>query len=174
MDPRETMMDKAEFETTPTASYLPFLDQVDSPPSQTKGSGTAGRRRARDSGFFLPRRREAQEPLRVRLAPQQLYWLRLAAARAGRKIDESVIVSAALALVEWLDIDWRTIGSRADVEKSLARVVRSLASPRSPVIDPSPPASAPPIPAGRSAEPWPAGDPFRPGDAGGDDHGVEP
>ncbi len=67
----------------------------------------------------LPRRREAVESLRVRLAPEQLYWLQLAAARAGDKVDASLLVAAGLALLERLPIDWRAVRSRRDLEDAL-------------------------------------------------------
>lgn len=68
----------------------------------------------------LPRRREATESLRVRLAPEHLYWLRLNAARAGGKVDESVLVAAGLMLLAERAIDWRAMRSRADLRAALA------------------------------------------------------
>lgn len=130
-----------ESEPSPVrASYLPFLeDNVHEPSPGTDAGAERGRRRSREGssadtraadtrGFTLPRRREARESLRVQLVPEQLYWLRLAAARAGRKVDESTIVAAGLALLERLDIDWRRIGSRADLAQVLARTARAGAS----------------------------------------------
>jgi hypothetical protein len=120
-------MAKDEPEHAPLSpSYLPFLEQSEAASRETRplGSGPE-RRRDQDSGFILPRRREAIEPLRVALAPQQLYWVRLAAARAGSKVDESTIVAAGLALLEWMDVDWRTVESRGDLERILARFTKS-------------------------------------------------
>lgn len=70
--------------------------------------------------FLAPRRRTTTETIKVRLAPEQLYWLRLTAARAGRKVSESTIVAAGLRLVEWLDLDWRCIDSRTALAAALA------------------------------------------------------
>jgi hypothetical protein len=67
----------------------------------------------------LPRRRDETESLRVHLAPEQLYWVRLAAARAGTKVDESALVAAGLALLEQRAIDWRRIRSRGDLRAAL-------------------------------------------------------
>jgi hypothetical protein len=86
--------------------------------------GAAGRPRLR-----LPRRREAVETLRVRLAPEQLYWLQLAAARAGDKVDPSLLVAAGLALLERLPIDWRAVRSRRDLALALERALELPTSP---------------------------------------------
>jgi hypothetical protein len=114
-------------------SYLRVLEEIEGGGSRPP----ARRERAArlETGLRVPRRRAATESLRVRLAPEQLYWLRLAAARAGDKIDESAIVAAGLAILEELDLDWRTIGSRSELA---ARLTRALA-PRRP---PAPPAAA--------------------------------
>ena len=75
------------------------------------------------SAIRLPKRREAVESLRVRLAPEQLYWLHLAAARAGAKVDASLIVAAGLALLERLPIDWRLVRSRGDLALVIERAL---------------------------------------------------
>jgi hypothetical protein len=99
----------------------------------------------------LPRRREATESLRVRLAPEQLHWVRLAAARAGSKVDESALVAAGLALLEQRALDWRAIRTRADLRAALVRgpVVPSPASPEVP----APPPPMPPSPSTPGAAP---------------------
>jgi hypothetical protein len=86
------------------------------PPESTYGAGPT-------SGIRLPKRREAVESLRVRLAPEQLYWLHLAAARAGEKVDASLIVAAGLALLERLPIDWRAMRSRGDLALAIERAL---------------------------------------------------
>ena len=68
----------------------------------------------------LPRRRQATERLRVRLAPEHLYWLRLTAARAGAKVDESLLVAAGLMLLAERGIDWRAVRSRSDLRAAVA------------------------------------------------------
>lgn len=127
-------MDSREIETgrrPVPGTYIRVLDELE-------GAGAprpAGRGRTPriETGLKVPRRRAATESLRVRLAPEQLYWLRLAAARAGDKIDESAIVAAGLAILEELDLDWRTIGSRPELA---ARLTRALA-PRRPPATPA-------------------------------------
>lgn len=82
------------------------------------GTGKTGR----DLAQLLvpPRRRDATESVRVKLAPEQFYWLHLAAARAGAKVDQSTIVAAALRLVELHNLDWRQIDSRMTLASALA------------------------------------------------------
>jgi hypothetical protein len=80
----------------------------------------------------LPRRREETESLRVHLAPEQLYWVRLAAARAGSKVDESTLVAAGLALLEQRGLDWRGIRSRSDLRAALAMPPAPSALPGEP------------------------------------------
>jgi hypothetical protein len=62
--------------------------------------------------------------MRIRLSSEQFYWLRLAAARAGGKLDESTIIAAAIRLLEQLDIDWRSIDSRASLARAMATAAR--------------------------------------------------
>jgi hypothetical protein len=71
-----------------------------------------------------PRRRDTREALRIRLSSEQFYWLRLAAARAGGKLDESTIIAAAIRLLEQLDIDWRFVDSRTSLARAMATAAR--------------------------------------------------
>jgi len=73
--------------------------------------------------FLAPRRREATETIKTRLAPEQLYWLRLTATRAGRKLSESTIIAAGLRVIEWLSLDWRCIDSRAALAAALSEAL---------------------------------------------------
>jgi len=105
------------------ASYIRFLDHHDASETPRSNSPRPARGDTRPPGFVLPRRRQTSESLRVRLTPEQLYWLRLAAARAGGKIDESAIIAAGIALLERLPIDWRRIASRTDLAQALTRAL---------------------------------------------------
>jgi len=90
------------------------------PPPPPTGEWGRGRGGVVEPGpLELPRRREATESLRVRLSPEHLYWLRLTAARAGDKVDESVLVAAGLMLLAERAIDWRAMRSRADLRAAL-------------------------------------------------------
>ena len=100
-------------------SYVPA-----SPAAESLHHGAAG-----GPGVRLPRRREAVERLRVRLAPEQLYWLQLAAARAGDKVDPSLLVAAGLALLERLPVDWRAVRSRRDLALAIERALALATSP---------------------------------------------
>ncbi len=86
------------------------------PPRTATGSRASG-------PFVAPRRRASTESIKVRLAPEQLYWLRLTAARAGRKVNESMIVAAGLRVIEWLNLDWRCIDSRTAIAAALAEAL---------------------------------------------------
>jgi len=81
------------------------------------------------SGLRIPRRRDAAESIRVRLAPEQLYWLHLAAARAGEKVDASLIVAAGLALLERLPIDWRRVRTRRELALAVEEAMTLSAPP---------------------------------------------
>lgn len=105
------------------ASYIRFLDHHAAGETRRSNAPRPPREDSRPPAFILPRRRQASESLRVRLTPEQLYWLRLAAARAGGKIDESAIVAAGIALLERLPIDWRRIASRTDLAQALNRAI---------------------------------------------------
>jgi hypothetical protein len=101
------------------ASYIRFLDHFDSGRKRRATPPRPNRGESNLPALALPRRRDAKQTLRVRVTDEQLYWLRLAAARAGGKVDESAIVAAGLALLERLAIDWRVIGSRTDLAKAM-------------------------------------------------------
>ena len=138
------------------ASYVSFLERWNPPPGSPSAPGTtppepapverkartaSSRRKARRTRpsaagdalapFLAPRRRTATEPIKVRLAAEQLYWLRLTAARAGRKVNEATIVAAGLRVIEWLDLDWRCIDSRAALAAALAEALGTAAAPAS-------------------------------------------
>jgi hypothetical protein len=103
------------------AKYARLLDHYDPRAGTRSHSPRPARGDTQSPVFSLPRRRQASESLRVRLTPEQLYWVRLAAARAGSKIDESAIIGAGIALLERLPIDWRRITSRTDLAQALTR-----------------------------------------------------
>ncbi len=154
-EPREDQPLDPESPPAP-ASYLRFLEQwapasgpAPTPDPAVPAGEPDGRkarvrtsrrrpRRARRAAagdalapFLAPRRRTATEPLKVRLAAEQLYWLRLTAARAGRKVSESTIVAAGLRVIEWLDLDWRCIDSRAALAAALGEALGAAAPPAS-------------------------------------------
>ena len=76
------------------------------------------------AGAEIAPRRAASARLKVRLTPEQLAFVREAAAAThGGQIDESAVVAAALTLLHRLEIPWTSLASREDLMEAIRRKI---------------------------------------------------